>query len=354
MYNGVKVLDVHGHVTSPEATRAYFNQMETTNTPLPSPLSSGGILGPSGRPGSGLSAEDFRASAQWHVDYMDVRNIDVQVIGPRPVRMMGSMEEHLFPHWTAFVNDCIYVQCQEFPDRFAGAAQLPQNAYAPDAAHMLTELDRCVNELGFIATYVSPDPTGRRDSPGLHAPYWYPLYEYCQKNNLPILVHGTNALDPRYRVVPQNYQLGFYTEQYLATQFLGHSDVFERYPELKVVVCHCGGGLDRFAPTDPHLPQKNLVNNLLFDTCAYDPIFLEAAIKQRGVERILFGSEAPGSGSHTPPGSTRSTDDLVPVIDAFGFLAHDDKLKIFNRNPKKIFKALAKWDSAPVALAGVA
>jgi len=50
-------------------------------------------------------------------------------------------------------------------------------------------------------------------------------------------------------------------------------------------------GLDRFHKTDPHLPQKDLSRNLFFDTCAYESIFLEAAIKQRGVDRIVFGTD---------------------------------------------------------------
>ena len=232
---------------------------------------------------------------------MDERNIDVQIIGPRPFRVMGFMEEHLTPAWARFINDCIHIQCQDFPDRFAGAAQLPQLSNAPDTRHVLGELERCVKDLGFIATYASPDPGGRRTTPGMHEEYWYPLYEKCQEWSLPIIVHGTNALDRRFRVVPHNYQLGFYTEQYLATQFLGHGDVFQRFPELKVIICHCGGGLDRFHKTDPHLPQKDLSKNLFFDTCAYDSIFLEAAIRQRGVDRIVFGTEAPGSGRHVIP-----------------------------------------------------
>jgi predicted TIM-barrel fold metal-dependent hydrolase len=346
MYNGVKVLDVHGHVSSPEATSNYLMLMMAANTPMPNPLGSGPTPKPAERPGSGLTAQDFKAASKRHVDYMDERNIDVQIIGPRPFRTMGFMEDHLTPHWARFVNDCIYLQCQDYPDRFLGAAQLPQISEAPDTKHVLPELERCVKELGFVATYASPDPGGRRTTPGMHEPYWFPLYEKCVELDLPIIVHGTNALDRRFRVVPHNYQLGFYTEQYLATQFLGHGDVFQRYPQLKVVVCHCGGGLDRFAPTDPHLPQKDLSNNLFFDTCAYNPIFLEAAVKQRGVDRTVFGTEAPGSGRHVPPGQTRSTDDLVPVIDSFGFLSQEDKLKIFNANPRRVFPAFAKLDPA--------
>jgi hypothetical protein len=101
---------------------------------------------------------------------------------------------------------------------------------------VLDEIDRCVKEWGFIAVYVSPDPTGKRETPGMHELYWYPLYEKCQRDSLPIIVHGTNNQDPRIGVIPQNYQTGFLIEQYLCTQLMGHSDVFDKFPELKVVV----------------------------------------------------------------------------------------------------------------------
>jgi predicted TIM-barrel fold metal-dependent hydrolase len=228
------------------------------------------------------------------------------------------------------------------PDRFLGAAMLPQLSDAPDLSNCLDELNRCVTELGFAAAYVSPDPAGRRTTPGMHEPYWYPLYARAQELGIPLIVHGTNSLDPRFRVVPHNYQLGFYTEQYLAGQFLSHGDVFERFPELKVIICHCGGGLDRFIPTDHHIAQKDLSENLFYDTCAYDLNFLEAAIKQRGVPRLLFGTEAPGSGRAVRPETGRTSDDLVPIIGAFDFITEDDKIKIFNENPARVVPALAK------------
>src|SRR5688572_25527792 len=150
MYNGVKVLDVHGHVSSPEATSNYLMLMMAANTPFPSPIGSAR--------GAGLSPDDFKRASQRHVEYMDERNIDVQIIGPRPFRVMGFMEDHLTPNWARFINDCIKIQCNDFPDRFLGAAQLPQLSEAPDTKHVLGELERCVKDLGFVATYASPDP----------------------------------------------------------------------------------------------------------------------------------------------------------------------------------------------------
>jgi predicted TIM-barrel fold metal-dependent hydrolase len=337
MYDNLPVLDVHGHVSVPASANTFVVRMMATNTAIGSPI------GQSAAGPAPVSEEEFRAAARKHVEILDDRNIDVQVIGPRPFMNLGWMEPHLLPAWATYVNDMIHQQCGFFPDRFLGAAQLPQDSAAEDTGHCLGELNRCVDEYGFVAAYVSPDPAGRRTTPGMHEPYWYPLYERVQQLGIPLIVHGTNSLDPRFRVVPHNYQLGFVTEQYLAGQFLAHSDVFERFPGLKVIICHCGGALDRFIATDTrHIAQKDLSDNLFFDTCAYDVNFLEAAIKQRGVGQLLFGTEAPGSGNAIRPETGRPGDDLLPVIDGFAFLSTEDKVKIFHTNPAKVIPAMAK------------
>ena len=115
---------------------------------------------------------------------------------------------------------------------------------------------------------------------------------------------------------------------------------------MKVVVCHCGGALNRFIKSDPHLAQKDLSNNLFFDTCAHDLDYLEAAIKQRTVDQIVFGTEAPGSGAaprKEGEGPGKTGDDLVPVVSSFDFLTEEDKVQIFNGNPARIFPAFNRF-----------
>ena len=107
---------------------------------------------------------------------------------------------------------------------------------------------------------------------------------------------------------------------------------------MKIVICHCGGGLNRFIPTDHHVGQgdfsKNLFLRLLLSTTSN---YLEAAIKQRGVDQVLFGTESPGSGGAIRPDTGKPSDDMIPVIDGLGFLSAEDKLKIFQKNPLKVF-----------------
>jgi predicted TIM-barrel fold metal-dependent hydrolase len=120
---------------------------------------------------------------------------------------------------------------------------------------------------------------------------------------------------------------------------LQHSNVFELFPRLKIVICHCGGALNRFIPTDHHIAQKDFSKNLFYDCCAYDDVFLEASIKQRGVDQMMFGTEFPGSGGAVREDG-RPSDDVLPTVDKLGFLSTEDKVKIFNKNALKVFTKL--------------
>ncbi len=132
---------------------------------------------------------------------------------------MSFIEPHLIPTWTQHVNDTIHKQMELFPRRSVGAAQVPMISEAPDPGNGLDVVDRCVSEHGFMAVYVSPDPAGRRTTPAMRESYWFPLYEKCQAMRLPIIVHATNTQDPRHRIIP----LGYFIEEYWASQFLSHA-----------------------------------------------------------------------------------------------------------------------------------
>ncbi|MFP6733703.1 MAG: amidohydrolase family protein [Rhodospirillales bacterium] len=336
MYNGTKVLDIHAHVSAPSGNgMLVMGAMLASNSPIWTDPRGSGLEA------RGFTEEAWAGRVKTHTDLLESHSIEAQLVGPRPFTMLGWMQPHIMKAWSRFTNHMIAKQCEMEPTRYVGAAMLPQQPKADDLSHCLEELEYCVNELGFKGCYLSPDPAGDRSSPGMDQPYWDPIYEYCQKNGLVIIVHGTNCVDPRIRTIPQNYQIGFVWEQYLATQLLSHGDVFERFPELKVVVCHCGGALDRFIKTDKHLAQKDLSNNLYFDTCALDLDFLEAAIKQRTPHNTLFGTETPGSGAAVRPETGLPGDDLVPVIGAMDFLSEDDKVAIFHGNAAHICPGLA-------------
>ena len=95
MFKGTQVLDVHGHVSGPPAVNSWIDMGFASGHVGPSPFRIGdGKSGPRAD-GGNLSDEAMLAANQRHADFMTDRNIDVQVIGPRPFRMMGWMPRHL-------------------------------------------------------------------------------------------------------------------------------------------------------------------------------------------------------------------------------------------------------------------
>lgn len=322
MYNGQTVVDVHGHMTTPAGFRQFLAEIVSQNTP--------------GRKLE-VTDEQLENAQQRHLKFMDDRNVDVQLIGPRPIAMWHWMRPFLQEFWAETTNNVIARIVKLHPDRFRGMAQLPQCSISKDTRNCLPEFERCVKELGFVGAYLNPDPGGDKQTPGVHEEYWFPLYEQAVELDVPLMIHPSVTYDRRLEIIPANYQMNNYIEEFIAMQLLTHSKVFEIFPKLKITICHCGGGLNRFIPTDKHVGQGDFSKNLFYDCCVYDVHYLEAAIKQRGVDQILFGTESPGSGGAIRPETGMPSDDLIPVIDGINFLSTEDKLKIFQTNPLKVF-----------------
>jgi predicted TIM-barrel fold metal-dependent hydrolase len=345
MYNGQKVIDVHGHMSTPPHFRAYAFNLIALRSPRDGDLE--------------ISDELMQTALGRHLRILDERNIDVQMISARPVAFMHWEAAFLVEKWTRITNNVIQQHCKMYPNRFVGIAQLPQNSKM-DTKNCLPEFERCIKELGFIGAMVNPDPGADRETPGMDKEYWFPLYEKAQEWNAPLIVHPSISRDPRVEIIPHNYQYNNVTEETLATLLLEHSNVFERFPNLKIIICHCGGALRRTLPREARasgessggqvgmgIQQRNegrhrdISNNLFFDTCAYDKDFLATAIKQRGADRMLFGTEAPGTGTGViNPETNKPSDDLIPLIDSIGFLNGEDKIKIFAGTAKRIFPLL--------------
>jgi predicted TIM-barrel fold metal-dependent hydrolase len=372
MFRDQLVIDVHGHLSSPPQVRAYaYNLIALRNRPSK----------------FDLSDEAVKPAMDRHLRMLDSHDIDVQLLSPRPVAMMHWERPFLVEPWTRTVNDLIAQQMRIAPDRFIGVAGLPQNSET-DTANCIPELERAINELGFVGAIVNPDPAGDGKTPGMDKPYWFPLYAKAEELNATLVVHPCGSRDPRLESVARSYQFSNLVEETLATQLLEQNDVFSRFPKLRVVVCHCGGALNRLLSTNKPVDYvayargednlvrdsgeksggqvgipvtwsyagnskpvaSTLVDKLFFDSCAYDPYFVQTAIRQRGVDRILLGTESPGAGSHQiNPQTNAPADDLVKMIDGFDFLTDDDKTAIFTTNALRAFPRLKLPARTPAA-----
>ena len=184
------------------------------------------------------------------------------------------------------------------PGKFFGVASLPQVAGDP-IERALPELERCVNELGFVGCLLNPDPYENSgvEPPALGDRYWYPLYEKLCELDIPAHIHTASSRSER-----ASYSVHLINEGTIAILGLLNSDVFKDFPNLKIVVSHGGGAipyqLGRFdAPSlrgRGATRFRDRLKLLYFDTVLYTAPALELLIKTVGPDRCLFGSECPG------------------------------------------------------------
>jgi 4-oxalmesaconate hydratase len=232
-----------------------------------------------------------------------------------------------------------------FPTRFRAVAGLPQ--YRDESpTNSLAELEFRVKEQGFIGCLLNPDPTEGDGAPppGLGEEFWYPLYEKLCELDIPALIHSAGSCSPR-----ESYTLKFINEESIGIISLMNSDVFEKFPNLKLIFPHGGGAIPyhmgRFRSWSRRKGGEyfdDKLKRLHFDTTTYDKNALELLFKTVGVDRVLFATENPGTGSAIDPETGRGYDDLKPIIENISFLSDEDRKNIFECNCTKLYSRFRK------------
>ena len=337
-------IDCHAHFSAPDSLYSLKAML----------LASRGAAGKGQFPNK-LSIENIKAHVEGggssvhgvkgHLEYMDEAGTDIQLLSPRPYQMMHSESPpEIVVMFAEECNNVTHKQCQIWPDRFIGIASLPQVAGEPmDLA--IAELERCVQELGFVGALINPDPyeNGGVEPPAMGDRYWYPLYEKLCELDLPGYIHGCGSRSRR-----QPYSMNFISEETTAILGLINSDVFTDFPDLKIVVSHGGGGIPyqigRFDAASsvktkgrgPLFSEK--VRKLYFDTVLYSQNAMELLIKEIGPDNVVMGSELPGTGTAIDPRTGTQFDDVGTYIENIEWLSPEDKNKIFYENAIKLFK----------------
>ncbi|WP_395067931.1 amidohydrolase family protein [Paraburkholderia silvatlantica] len=318
-----------------------------------------------------LPEEDIVMSAARCIAIMDQSGTDMQLISPRPFSLMHSHHSAKdVKLWVELQNDVIARTVKLHPTRFRGVAGLPQVAGQPVEC-VFDEIDRCA-AMGFVGVLLNPDPAeGRGDSPRLGDPYWYPLWEKLVALDLPAHIHSAGCCGR------ETYDEHFATEESLAITSVVHSGVFERFPTLKLMISHGGGGIpyqigrwrshwlmEQSAhdpeiaawlketeaagwagkPLPPRPAQLSTFDDQLkrfwFDTTVHNKGSLELLLDTVGTDRCCFGTERPGSGSAIDLATGRPMDDFKYTIDRIDSLDDEDRYRIYEANARRLFPRL--------------
>lgn len=281
---------------------------------------------------------------------MDAAGIDLQVLSHVQPGVQ-TLERSTAIRLSREVNDWLGGIIQEYPTRFAGFAMLPTQSPV-DAAD---ELERTIARFGFKGALINGHTNGRY----LDEDAFSPIFERAQALDVPIYIHPTDPpqaiINSYYKNCPAMMQSwGWQVETGTHLLRLISNGVFDRFPNLKIIVGHMGElipfGLKRINTaltmgnwllasqsqgadlTGGARMQKSVFyymrSNVFITTSGvFDQAALNCAIAELGIDNILFSVDDPFG-------------DNFEGVDFLNkaHLSNEDKEKLAHKNAERILK----------------
>jgi len=333
------IIDCHGHyTTAPPQLGEYRERQKADLAENPAFRHRKGELG--------IGDDQLRESVEnAQLRLQRERGTDRTVFSPRASWMghhVGNQSTSRF--WSEHCNELIYRLTQLYPDNFIGACQLPQTPGAV-LENCVAELERCVNEFGFVGFNLNLDPSGGHwNSPPLGDRYWYPIYEKMCELDVPAMIHVSGACNACFHTTG-SYYLSADTAAFMQ---LMTSSVCRDFPTIKFIIPHGGGAVPyhwgRFRGLADMMklpPLDELVmNNVYFDTCVYHQPGIDLLVDVIPVKNILFASEMVGAVRGIDPETGHYFDDTRRYIDDCAALGDEDRRAIFEGNARRVFSRM--------------
>jgi 5-carboxyvanillate decarboxylase len=246
----------------------------------------------------------------------------------------------------ALSNDYLADAVRKYPDRFAGLAAIaPQN---PAAA--AKELERGVRRLGLKGAIVNSHTRGEY----LDDPKFWDIFATAAALNVPIYLHPNTPspamIGPFLERGLDGAIFGFAVETALHMLRIVVAGVFDRFPQLQIVLGHLGEALPYWLfridfmhrgivaanryPSVKKLqrkPSEYLKENVYVTTSgmAWEPPILYAQ-SVLGVDRVLYAMDYP---YQFVPEEVKVTDGLP--------ISHSDRKKLYQTNAERVFSLVS-------------
>jgi aminocarboxymuconate-semialdehyde decarboxylase len=321
------VIDMHSHVEIPEA----IDLIPEKPRPLSSPLSAQSA--DYQRRLMGTLTEKYRNPEKRIAD-METMGIDMAILSITPPQFFYNLEGNLAIDVSRNQNEQIAAIVRKYPKKFAGMATVPlQN---PEAA--VAELERAILDLKLKGVHVASNIRGKY----LGDPSFLPFFEKVTALDVPVFIHPTN-------VVGTERMKDFYFPNLIGnpldtTITGGHlifSGIFDRLPNLKIILAHAGGllpyNIDRWGhgfkvrPECQEFLKKSpveYIKKFYYDTISHGPEPLQYLLSRVGADRVVVGTDYPADmGDVTPVKSVNAVK-----------LAAKGREKIFSKNVISLFK----------------
>jgi 4-oxalmesaconate hydratase len=329
------IIDCHGHYTTAPKQHDVWRQAQITAFEAgdPSP------------PYPRISDDEVRESLEANqLRLVHERGTNVTIFSPRASAMGHHVgDEQVSLVWSRACNDLIKRVVDLYPETYVGVCQLPQSPGVPIAGS-IGELERCVNDLGFVGCNLNPDPSGGYwTSPPLTDKAWYPFFERMVELDVPAMIHVSASCNPNFHATGAHY-LNADTTAFM--QFI-EGDLFTDFPELRFVIPHGGGAVPyhwgRYRGLSDMLSRpplgEHVMRNVFFDTCVYHQAGIDLLFRVVDHKNILFGSEMIGAVRGIDPETGHYFDDTRRYVDALE-LPSDDSARVYSENARRVYPRL--------------
>lgn len=260
-----------------------------------------GARPPAPRPPGSRRHHNFRLLLEpdFHLAAMGERGSDVHVLATSSVVQNTSWADPQSDlHYCRMMNDRVAEWVAHAPERFVGSMVLPLQ----DMRAALDEMTRCVARYGFKIVHAPASVKGAYLGEAALDDYWKAAHSL----GVLTFIHPEGVTDPWF----QNYSLwnsvGQPIEEAKAMASLIYSGLFDRMPDIRIVVSHGGGylphymgRLDRNVSNMPDSARNiarvpsDYLKMFYYDTCVYDPGTLDRLTSVVGADRLVLGSDFP-------------------------------------------------------------
>lgn len=287
----------------------------------------------------------------FRVELLDNYGFDYQIVTPTPFYVSlypGDAATRL--EITRRINDNMATIREESKGRLVPVGTIPLEGFN-DAT--LKEMRRAIKSLGLKGLSVPSNIVGKP----LDTPEFEPFWAEAVALDIPVYIHPKNPAKMIDRSYEADYdlahQFGWPFETTLALARLVFSGIMERYPKLKIINHHLGGGmipffwgrtLETYEPSkQPRLLGKTMPK-LLFDYFSkfyYDTAVggsaaaIRCAYEVFGANQLVFATDSPMG----PEGGQMRLRTYPDVVRSVG-LPKDETEKILSGNILKVFKSL--------------
>ncbi len=236
---------------------------------------------------------------------MDAAGIDLFVLSQTSPGVQAEKDPGVAVQRAREANDYLQGQIELHPDRYRGFAHLPMQ----DVQAASDELERCVKDLGFLGALINGNTNGVYLDDERYLPFW----ERVVRLSVPVYIHPANPWEQPYVLegypVIQGAAWGWSVDNSCHFLRLLFSGLFDRFPELTIILGHMGETLPYFAwrldsrydatnPADkPPLkkaPSDYFRSNLIITTTGVcQDSALQCALAVMGEDRVLFSVDYP-------------------------------------------------------------